>query len=96
MRRKSGRVTFSDKNGIKAQDLHRRIRLQPVKKTILFLLDASGSMLVEEQMKLAKGAVLGLLTQVYQKRYRVGVITFSHEDAKIVLPPTSSITRARR
>ena len=52
-------------------------------------------MLVEEQIKLAKGAVLGLLTQAYQKRYRVGVIVFYNEQAKVILPPTTSIARAR-
>jgi Mg-chelatase subunit ChlD len=52
-------------------------------------------MLVEEQMKIAKGAVLGLLTQAYQKRYRVGVIVFRNWHAQVSLPPTTSITRAR-
>ena len=53
-------------------------------------------MLVEEQIKIAKSAVLGLLTQAYQKRYRVGVIVFSDNHAEVVLPPTTSITRARQ
>ena len=52
-------------------------------------------MLMEEQIKLAKGAVLGLLTQAYQKRYRVGVVVFSHEHAHVALQPTTSINRAR-
>ena len=95
LRRKPGEPAFA-KGGIRLQDLRRRIRVQPVKKTILFLLDASDSMLVEEQMKLAKGAVLGLLTQAYQKRYRVGVVVFRDWHAKEILPPTTSITRARQ
>ncbi|RDG31908.1 VWA domain-containing protein [Oceanispirochaeta sp. M1] len=94
MRRAPG-VSALAEDGISPQDLRCRLRVQPVKKTILFLVDASDSMLVEEQMKLAKGAVLGLLTQAYQKRYRVGVIVFHDWKAKVVLPPTSSIARAR-
>jgi magnesium chelatase subunit D len=95
MRRTPGELAAGE-NGIVLQDLRRRIRVQPVRKTIHFLVDASDSMLVEEQMKLAKGAVLGLLTQAYQKRYRVGVVVFHHWHAHEVLTPTTSITRARQ
>ena len=94
MRRGPGESALG-KDGITPQDLRRRLRVQPVKKTILFLVDSSDSMLVEEQMKLAKGAVLGLLTQAYQKRYRVGVVAFHDWEAKVILPPTTSIARAR-
>ncbi len=94
MRRKPGESTFSG-DGITPEDLRCRLRVQPVKKTIIFLLDSSDSMLVEEQIKLAKGAVLGLLTQAYQKRYRVGVIVFYNDEARVILPPTTSIARAR-
>jgi magnesium chelatase subunit D len=95
MRRHSGGA-FAGTKGILFHDLHRRIRVQPVRRTIHFLVDASDSMLVEEQMKLAKGAVLGLLTQAYQKRYRVGVVVFHHWHAHEVLAPTTSITLARQ
>lgn len=95
LRRGPGESAFSG-GGIQLQDLRSRLRVQPVRKTILFLLDASDSMQVEEQMKLAKGAVLGLLTQAYQKRYRVGVTVFRDWSAKEILSPTSSITRAKQ
>ncbi len=94
MRRKKGESAMSG-DGIIRQDLRHRLRVQPIRKTILFLLDSSDSMLVEEQIKLAKGAVLGLLTQAYQKRYRVGVIVFYNDLSKLILPPTTSIARAR-
>ena len=88
--------TDSGESSVAEQDIRSRIRVQPVRKTIIFLVDASESMLVEEQMKIAKSAVLGLLTQAYQKRYRVGVIVFSDADAQVALPPTTSITRAKQ
>ncbi len=94
VRKGPGGSVFST-GGIAPEDLRCRLRVEPVKKTIIFLLDASDSMLVEEQMKLAKGAVLGLLTQAYQKRYRVGVVAFHEWKSKVILPPTSSIARAR-
>ncbi len=95
LRRATGTSSDAD-NIITEQDLRRRLRVQPVRKTILFLIDSSESMLVEEQMKLAKGAVLGLLTKAYQKRYRVGVVVFRDSRAEVALPPTTSIARARR
>ena len=95
IRRAQGK-TDSSETGVMEQDIRSRIRVQPVRKTIIFLIDSSESMLVEEQMKIAKSAVLGLLTQAYQKRYRVGVIVFSDTRARVALPPTTSITRARR
>ena len=95
MRQAKGKSAFAD-DGIRQEDLRRRLRVQPVKKTIIFLIDASESMIEEEQIKLAKGAVLGLLTKAYQKRYRVGVITFSDYHAKVALYPTGSISRAKK
>ena len=53
-------------------------------------------MVIEEQIKIAKGAVLGLLTRAYQKRYRVGVVIFRDVKAEVILPPTTRITRARQ
>ncbi len=94
VRRGEGQNPSDD--AVEIGDIRRRLRVQDVRKTIIFLIDASESMLVEEQMKLAKGAVLGLLTKAYQKRYRAGVIVFRDRSAKVVLPPTTSIARARR
>ncbi len=95
MRHSKSKSAFAD-DGIRQEDLRRRLRVQPVRKTIIFLIDASESMIEEDQIKIAKGAVLGLLTKAYQKRYRVGVITFSNYHAKVALPPTTSITRAKK
>lgn len=95
IRRTPGASPISD-DGIQLQDLRRRLRVEPVRKTILFLVDASDSMLVARQMQLAKGAVLGLLTKAYQKRYRVGMITFRDWESEVTLPPTTSITRAKK
>ena len=48
------------------------------------------------RIKAAKGAVLAILAKAYQKRHRVGMVTFRDEAADVVLPPTSSLTLARR
>jgi len=61
---------------------------------ILFVVDASGSMAARSRMSAVKGAVLSLLLDAYQRRDRVGLITFCGEDAELTLPPTSSVEAA--
>ena len=63
---------------------------------MLFVVDASGSMAARARMTEVKGAVLGLLLDAYQRRDKVGLITFRDKGAELVLPPTSSVENAAR
>ena len=58
---------------------------------MLFVVDASGSMAARARMRNVKAAVLSLLLDVYQRRDKVGLITFRGSSAEIILPPTSSV-----
>ena len=43
---------------------------------MLFVVDASGSMAARQRMSAVKGAVLSLLLDAYQRRDKVGLVTF--------------------
>ena len=86
------RVAFA----IQKDDLQRKVRVKKVANLVLFLVDASWSMAVAERMNATKGAILSLLTDAYQRRDRVGLIVFQKDRATLILPPTISISLAKR
>lgn len=81
---------------IQPGDYHRKIRVRRAANLVLFLVDASWSMAVAERMAATKGAILSLLTDAYQRRDRVGLITFQKDRALLILPPTSSVQLAQQ
>ena len=61
---------------------------------MLFAVDASGSMAARQRMSAVKAAVLSLLLDAYQRRDKVGVVSFRGDGAQLLLPPTSSVEAA--
>ncbi|MFF6955873.1 putative cobaltochelatase [Streptomyces sp. NPDC008317] len=76
---------------IRRDDLRQAVREGREGNLVLFVVDASGSMAARERMTAVKGAVLSLLLDAYQRRDKVGLVTFRGADADLVLPPTSSV-----
>jgi magnesium chelatase subunit D len=64
--------------------------------SLLFTVDASGSMGADTVMARAKGIVLSLLADAYQQRDRVGLLAFRGTEARLVLPFTGSVEQAQR
>ncbi len=58
---------------------------------VLFCVDASGSMAARRRMEQVKTAILSLLLDAYQRRDKVGLITFRGDRADLVLPATHSV-----
>jgi magnesium chelatase subunit D len=75
-------------------DVRRAVTEDREGNLVLFVVDASGSMAARRRMAAVKGAVVSLLLDAYQRRDRVGVVTFRGTGAEVALPPTSSVDEA--
>ncbi|WP_149263188.1 VWA domain-containing protein [Actinomadura sp. K4S16] len=76
---------------LRPDDLREAVREGREGNLVLFVVDASGSMAARRRMETVKTAVLSLLLDAYQRRDKVGLITFRGRAADLVLPPTSSV-----
>ena len=90
--RKHGDLAIS----IEKEDLRRKVRERRSGCTILFLVDASGSLGVRRRMAAVKGAVLSMLRDSYVRRDRIGLMAFRRDSAELILPPTRSVEYSYR
>jgi magnesium chelatase subunit D len=77
-------------------DVQKKVRVRRASNLILFVVDASWSMAGAQRMEATKGAIMSLLVDAYQKRDRVGLVVFQKEEARLVLPFTSSVELAQQ
>ncbi|QFZ22683.1 putative cobaltochelatase [Saccharothrix syringae] len=75
-------------------DVRRSVREGREGNLVLFVVDASGSMAARQRMSAVSGAVVSLLRDAYQRRDKVGVVTFRGREATVALPPTNSVDAA--
>jgi magnesium chelatase subunit D len=79
---------------LRPQDLRFALREGREGNLVLFCVDASGSMGARARMREVKSAVLSLLLDAYQRRDKVGLVTFRAAEADLALPPTISVDAA--
>ena len=81
---------------IKKEHIRVKVREKRTGASILFVVDSSGSMGVKKRMEAVKGAVISLLKDAYEKRDRVGMVSFRRDKAEELLPITRSIDLAQK
>lgn len=81
---------------VEAVDLRRSLRRGKEGNLVVFAVDTSGSMGATERIRQVKTACVSLLLDAYQRRDKVAVVTFAKKEARVVLPPTSSVDLAQR
>ncbi|HEX6470768.1 MAG TPA: VWA domain-containing protein [Streptosporangiaceae bacterium] len=81
---------------LRPEDLREPVRDGRESNLVLFVVDASGSMAARRRMRAVKGAVLSLLLDAYQRRDKIGLVTFRGSSAELALPPTSSVEAGAR
>jgi magnesium chelatase subunit D len=80
--------------GLRRDDLRHAVREGREGNLVLFVVDASGSMAARRRMAAVSGAVVSLLRDAYQRRDKVGLVSFRAGGAELLLPPTTSVPAA--
>ncbi|MEO5679824.1 MAG: VWA domain-containing protein, partial [Acidimicrobiales bacterium] len=91
--RRAGERPAAGEALVRREDLRSGVREQRSGALVVLVVDASGSM--GGRMAAAKGAVLSLLLDAYQRRDQVALVAVGAGGADIVLRPTGSVEVAR-
>lgn len=81
---------------LRRSDLRQKVRVRKTRNAVCIVVDASWSMAADERMRATKAAVLSLLRDAYQRRDRVGLVSFQRDYATLLLPLTNSVELAQK
>ncbi len=95
VRRREARADADAPIIMRKEDLRIRRFEERAARVTIFAVDASGSA-AAARLAEAKGAVELMLGQAYVTRSEVALVAFRGDSAELLLPPTRSLTRARR
>ena len=80
---------------VRREDFRVKHFKQKAETVTIFVVDASGSLALNRLAE-AKGAVELMLAESYVRRDQVALVVFKGQTAQVVLPPTRSLTRAKK
>lgn len=80
---------------VRPEDIRLQQRIERTETTVIFLVDASGSLALH-RLGECKGAVELVLAEAYVRRTRAALIAFRGVGADVLLAPTRSLARAKR
>jgi magnesium chelatase subunit D len=89
-------VTHTRRAQLRPEDLHERLRAPRASTRFILIVDSSGSHAIQDRMRLAKGAVSGLLEASHGCHDEVVVIACRGAEARVLVEPTSSRDDADR
>jgi magnesium chelatase subunit D len=80
---------------VRKEDFRIRRFIERTGTTVVFAVDASGSLALNRLAE-AKGAIELLLAESYARRDEVALVAFRGTSAELLLPPTRALARAKR
>ncbi|BAW31173.1 MAG TPA: VWA domain-containing protein [Methanothermobacter sp.] len=75
------------------EHLMEKVRISKAEALYLILLDSSSSMKLDKKIKFAKTIAWLLLKESYEKKNKVGLISFKGDEAQIISEPTTDLTK---
>jgi magnesium chelatase subunit D len=96
--RRAGQLPAIPGLALVVEDLHLQVRRPRFRRLVVFVIDTSDSMGEgpEARIRAGLGACLSLAAKAYLNRDQVCLITFRDRGAKLIVPPTDSVTRIRQ
>ncbi len=79
---------------VRRADLRLRKRSRKTGLALMLIVDSSASMRTNDRMSITKGIIEALFEDMYLRRDKLGIITFRHTNAEVVLPLSNNIRDA--
>ncbi|MEM9204382.1 MAG: VWA domain-containing protein, partial [Actinomycetota bacterium] len=95
VRRVAERRAADPEAALTTDDVRLAVTERPSGSLLILVVDTSGSMGAADRAALGTGIALGLLSDAYERRDQVALVTFRGDGAEVVLTPTGSIEVAR-
>ncbi|ROR03121.1 magnesium chelatase subunit D family protein [Desulfosoma caldarium] len=92
--RQNGNGNGNGRPVLLAHDIRVRKRSRKTGLSLVMVVDSSASMRSNDRMALTKGVIDALLQDLYFRRDKLGIVTFRHTAAEVLLPLTHNIRDA--